>query len=308
MRRALLILGTCLAPSAALAHAGEAHAAAGLGRMDSFELYVVLPMLLAALIYGAGLARLWRRAGRGRGIETWRAGCFAGAMLALALALIWPFDVLGASLLSAHMVQHLLLTTAVAPLLVLSAPLTAALWALPLDARRAVGGLAQATGVRRGWRCLTLPLFAWVCYAASLWLWHMPRFYEAAARDALVHAIEHLCFLLSALLLWWAALLSARISALGGAAGVFLLFTTGLQDGLLGALLTFAPRPLYAFYLESGPLLGLDPLADQQLAGITMWIFGGMVYLGAALALASQVLLRPGPAAPPSARAAPSAT
>lgn len=215
MRRALATLGAALAPSLALAHEGDAHGAVDLWRAYGFDLYVVLPMLLAAGIYGAGVARLWRRAGRGRGVETWRAGCFAGAMLALGLALIWPFDVLGGMILSAHMVQHLLLTTAAAPLLALSAPLAAGLWALPPAARRAAGGVAHAAGMRRGWTLLTLPLFAWAFYAASLWLWHMPRFYEAAARDELVHILEHLCFLASALVLWWTALLSARTSALG---------------------------------------------------------------------------------------------
>jgi putative membrane protein len=215
VRRALATLGAALAPSLALAHEGDAHGAVDLWRAYGFDLYVVLPMLLAAGIYGAGVARLWRRAGRSRGVETWRAGCFAGAMLALGLALIWPFDVLGGMILSAHMVQHLLLTTAAAPLLALSAPLAARLWALPRAARRAAGGVAHAAGMRRGWTLLTLPLFAWAFYAASLWLWHMPRFYEAAARDELVHILEHLCFLASAMVLWWTALLSARTSALG---------------------------------------------------------------------------------------------
>jgi cytochrome c oxidase assembly factor CtaG len=293
VRRALATLGAALAPSLALAHEGDAHGAVDLWRAYGFDLYVVLPMLLAAGIYGAGVARLWRRAGRSRGVETWRAGCFAGAMLALGLALIWPFDVLGGMILSAHMVQHLLLTTAAAPLLALSAPLAAGLWALPRAARRAAGGVAHAAGMRRGWTLLTLPLFAWAFYAASLWLWHMPRFYEAAARDELVHILEHLCFLASALVLWWTALLSARTSALGVGAGIFLLFTTALQDGLLGALLAFAPRPLYGLYAENAHLLGLDPVADQQLGGIIMWIFGGLIYLTAALVLAWRFLLAP---------------
>ena len=93
MRRVLALLGAALAPSLALAHEADAHGAVDLWRAYRFQ--VVLPMLLAAVIYGAGVARLWRRAGRGRGVEAWRAGCFAGAMLALGLALIWPFDVLG---------------------------------------------------------------------------------------------------------------------------------------------------------------------------------------------------------------------
>ena len=294
MRRALATLGAALAPSLALAHEGDAHGAVDLWRAYGFDLYVVLPMLLAAGIYGAGVARLWRRAGRGRGVETWRAMCFASAMLALGLALIWPFDVLGGMFLSAHMAQHILLTAAAAPLLVLSVPLTAGLWALPLAARRAAGGVAHTAGIRQGWRWLTLPLFAWALYAASLWLWHMPRFYEAAAGDEWVHVLEHVCFLGSALMLWWTALLSARTSALGVGTGIFLLFTTACQDGLLGALLVFAPRPLYGFYIEAAQLLGRDPLADQELAGVFMWVFGGMIYLAAALALAWRMLATDG--------------
>lgn len=293
MRRAPLVLGAAPAPSQAFAHAGDA-SVPDIWHAYSLDLYVVLPMLLIAAVYGLALARLWGRAGRGRGIESWRAVCFAAAMLALSLALIWPFDVLGGLILSAHMIQHVLLTAVAAPLLVLSAPLTAGLWALPPAARRVAGGLAHAPGMRQGWRYLTLPLFAWAFYAASLWLWHMPRFYEAAARDTLVHVLEHLCFLASALVLWWAALVSARSSALGVVTGIFLLFTTAVQDGLLGALLVFAPRSLYSFYAETAHLLGRDPLADQQVAGVVMWIFGGMVYLSAALALAWRFLLPDG--------------
>lgn len=293
VRSLLLALGVTLAPFPALGHAGDAHGAFDLWRAYSLDLHVVLPMLLVAGVYGAGLARLWRRAGPGRGIETWRAGCFVGAMLALSLALIWPLDVLGGVLLSAHMLQHLLLTVVAAPLLVLSAPLTAALWALPRAGRRVTGVVARTAAMRHGWQVVTLPLFAWAFYAANLWLWHMPRLYGPAAQDELVHALEHLCFLASALVLWWAALLSARTSPLGAASGIFLLFTTGLQDGLLGALLTFAPRPLYPLYAGPPHLLGLGPVADQQLAGITMWILGGLIYLAAALALAWRLLFAP---------------
>jgi putative membrane protein len=294
VRRALVIVGVAaLLPASAHAHEAGAPGASDLWRAYSLDMYVTVPMLLAAAIYATGLWRLWRRAGRGRGVQTWRAACFAGAMVALGLALIWPFDVLGGVFLSAHMVQHVLLTTVAAPLLVLSAPIAASLWALPAAARRLVGGVARTGGIRRGWHYLTLPLFAWAFYATSLWLWHMPRLYEAAARDDLVHALEHVSFLASALVLWWTALLSVRTSALGASAGIFLLFTTALQDGLLGALLAFAPRPLYGVYAEAAHLLGHDPVADQQVAGIIMWIFGGLVYLTAALGLTWRFLLAP---------------
>ena len=136
---------------------------------------------------------------------------------------------------------------------------------------------------------MTLPLIAWAFYAASLWLWHMPPFYEAAARDGLLHTLEHLCFLASALVLWWTACCRPAPPC-WAVTGILLLFTTSLQDGLLGALLTFTPRPLYGFYAEAS---SLDALADQQLAGVIMWILGGLIYLAAALVLAWRVLFAP---------------
>jgi putative membrane protein len=121
----------------------------------------------------------------------------------------------------------------------------------------------------------------------------MPRLDEVAVRDEVLHTVEHLSFLASALLLWWAVVRSTRGTTLGLGAGIFLLFTTALQEGLLGALLTFAPRPPYGIHGQEDPgFLGLGPLADQQLAGIIMWIPGGLVHLMAAVVVAEPWLVR----------------
>lgn len=281
-QRGLIAVAGLLASRSVHAHT-EAAAPASLWQAYTLDAEVLVPMLLFAGLYIAGLRRMWRRAGSGRGVEYWRVGCFAAAMLALILALIWPFDVLGGFSLAAHMTQHVLLTTVAAPLLVLCAPVVTMIWALPIDWRRRLGNAGQNRLIRSGWRAVTLPLFAWLFYALCLWCWHMPALYQAALHNDGLHIFEHVSFFASALLLWWTALISVRTTELGLGAGIFLLFTTSLQAGLLGALLTFAQRPFYPFYETTVSGFGLDTLADQQLAGILMWIPGGLVYLAGAM-------------------------
>jgi putative membrane protein len=206
-------------------------------------------------------------------------------MLALSLALIWPLDALGGAALSAHMAQHVTLTAIAAPLLAASAPIVTGLWALPRAWRRTLGAVGRTAVTRSGRSVLTLPIFAWCLYTAMLWIWHMPGPYQAAVLDDALHTLEHISFLTGALLLWWTVLLSVRGSALGLGSGVFLLFTTGLQEGLLGALLTFSPRPLYPLYELAPGLWNITALEDQQLAGLLMWVPGGFIYLAGGLVL-----------------------
>jgi cytochrome c oxidase assembly factor CtaG len=87
----------------------------------------------------------------------------------------------------------------------------------------------------------------------------------------------------SALLFWWALLYAP--TRLGYGAGVFYLFTTSVHTGILGALLTFAPRVWYPAYAATAPLWGYTPLQDQQVGGLIMWVPAGVVYLAAGLAL-----------------------
>lgn len=270
-------------PATAIAH-GNATAPVSLWQAYTFDTEIIVPLLIFTVLYLIGLQRIWSRAGVGRGVARWRVGCFAAGMVALILALVWPFDALGSYSLAAHMTQHVLLTTFAAPLLVLAAPVVTLLWGLPFTWRRSLAGFGRQRHIRRGRNVLTIPVIAWLGYALALWLWHTPAAYQAAVRNETLHILEHVSFLASALLLWWTALVSVRATSFGFGTGVFLLFTTSLQAGLLGALLTFARRPFYPIYETN--VFGLTPVADQQLAGIIMWIPGGFVYLGGALLLA----------------------
>lgn len=231
------------------------------------------PLLLAHWAYGRGVLRAWARAGRGRIIERWRVAAFVSGEATIVLALISPLDGLGETLLSAHMVQHLLLTTAAPLLLVLSAPERAWTWALPHKWRRL--GRARIIGcLMQAWSALTQPLTAFVLHSAALWAWHAPALFDAALRDEGVHTLEHLTFFVTALMFWSGV--CARRTAPGYAA--LLVLSLFMQCGLLGAVLSLAPVQLYA-YGDRAMLWGLSPLEDQQISGLIMWAPAGLLYL-----------------------------
>ncbi|WP_226986105.1 cytochrome c oxidase assembly protein [Ramlibacter tataouinensis] len=254
----------------------------------SFDPVVLVPLLLAVWLYGRGLRQLWTSAGWGRGVALSHVVAFAFGTAALFVALVSPLDVLGEELLSAHMAQHALLVTAAPVLLLLGKPGAVLAWALPAESRKRFlrshpwRALAALIGA------LSRPLPSAFLHGLALWGWHAPRAFDAAVASYGVHMLEHACFFGTALL-FWKAILDAH-SRRRAAAALGAAFATLVHGGLLGALLTTAPFPLYAWYLDRTAPWGLNALEDQQLAGLIMWVPMGIVYLGACLALASRLL------------------
>jgi putative membrane protein len=205
---------------------------------------------------------------------------FAGGVASLALALSPPLSGLAATFLSAHMAQHIVLAAVAPPLLLLGRPVVL-IWALPF----AVRGLLRGPPSRL-WRRATQPATAFVIEAAVLWGWHMPAAVALASRAPLAHAAMHLGFLGGGLLFWASLAAPGRGEARGHALTAAASFLTMLHTGFLGALLTFAPFPLYASYAAEIPGRALTALEDQQFAGLLMWIVCGTIYLVATLVLA----------------------
>ena len=232
------------APAVAHAHAGAAPEPHDLWTAWSWEPAVLIGLAVAGWAYARGVRALWARAGRGRGVARWRAGCYAGGLAAVALAMVSPIDAVSAALFSVHMVQHLLLIVVAAPLIALGEPLAATLWALPVGARRAVGRWWRgARAWRAAWHALRLPLVVWTIHLGALWAWHAPRLYDAALRSPAVHALEHASFFVTALLFWWVLADRHARRRLGFGPAVLYLFTAALQCTVLGALLAVARRP-----------------------------------------------------------------
>jgi putative membrane protein len=269
MRR-LALLPLLLAAAPAAAHGG------GLPDQPDFDPWVVLPLALSWILYARGTAQFWRRAAPGRGVPRWRAACFAAGWASLLLALLPPLRQAGHGLFTAHMLEHELLMVAAAPLLVLGRPIGPLLWALPPRARRVLSRAAQAPPLAALWRALTAPLAATLLHGVALWASHLPQLFEAVLEHPGLHRLQHVSFLGSALVFWW-AMLERRPRAPGPAFGP--LFVTSIHASLLGALFLFAPRPWYPRQVLGAAAWGLSPLEDQQLGGMLMWVVGDLAFL-----------------------------
>lgn len=214
-----------------------------------------------------------------------RAAALAGGLVAIVVAFLPPVDRASAELFSAHMAQHLLLIVVAAPLLVLGRPVRAALRGLPPGVRRRLVRPGPFRAVGRVGRAVTRPVPAWVLFTIVLWAWHLPSPYEAAIRNEPIHWLEHVSFLGTAALAWSVVLRERAGEGLGTLGRALFLVATAVQSGLLGALLLFAPTPLYPVHGAGPASWGLTPLEDQQLAGAIMWIPPGAVYLVVAAVL-----------------------
>lgn len=271
-----------LYPRAALAHAGQPPAPHDLWTSWSFEPWVVVPMIVAGALYAIGAKRLTRLSRRSRVLPRWRRMAFAAGMILLAVALVSPLDPLGSALFAAHMAQHEVMMVLAAPLLVLGLPLVPMLWALPIAWRRRIGGWGKRA-LRRPWRMITQPAVAFVLHALVVLIWHVPGLYQATLRSDLIHALQHLSFVGTALIFWWALVSGGHRARARYGAAVLCLFGAALYGSALGALLTFAESPWYPGYGSWALVWGLTPLEDQQLGGLIMWIPAGLVHLPTAL-------------------------
>jgi len=252
----------------AVAHGGE-HGAPGW----TLDPLLVVPLLAVLLVYLVGHHRLKFRSTAPR---PW--GRFVGGWSVLALALVSPLHEAGERSFTLHMIEHELIML-VATLLLASAHAGGALaWGLP----RALRPVARTKALTATWRALTEPVTATVVQGLVMWVWHMPALFDRALEQPGWHVAQHGSFLLASLL-FWSAMFAGRDRRRYGAAAACL-FLTSLIGGALGALMSLSASPWYEPYARLGVSgLGLDPVADQQLAGLVMWIPGGLVHAGAAL-------------------------
>jgi putative membrane protein len=240
----------------------------------SFEPVTVALLALSALLYAVGAARLQRRR---RPLSRRRTTAFYAGLGVLAVALLSPLHALSEVLLSAHMVQHLLLILAAAPLLVYGAAVVPVVVGLP----RSIRSLTQRTRsvVAPTLRSLFNPIVVGCLQALAIWLWHLPALYRWGLNSSALHALEHASFLSTALLFWTLVIGAGRRRRPMYGVAIVVVFATMLQSSALGAVLSFATRPLYSVHLVGAREWGIEPLVDQELAGLIMWIPAGAIYL-----------------------------
>jgi putative membrane protein len=239
----------------------------GLLTQWDWEPSILIGIALLSAGYAYAIGPLRRKHGLGPPAQRGRIVLFVLAQLTLVLALLSPIDEIGDEyLFSAHMVQHLLLSTLWPPLLLLSLPD----WLVrPLFQRGWFSAIASF---------LTLPAIAIILFNVDVYLWHIPGLYDATLENQWVHIAEHLSFMGFGVLNWWPVLSPLREQRLSYPLQILYLFADGMFMMVLGIVFTFSPTVFYSPYLTAPRLWGLSPLTDQQLGGLIMWYPGNLPY------------------------------
>lgn len=237
----------------------------------------VHPLVLGGLV-AAAAAYLWalrRFPARGRQPLYFWAG-----LLALVVALQSPLDVGAGYLFTLHMLQHMLLMIAAAPLLALGTPLALLGW---LSRRPVIGPVME-------W--VWSPPLALALYVGNFAIWHVPAAYDLALRSEAVHVLQHLLFLGTGLA-FWGVIASPYPAVVQASYGrrIAMLLAAAIGNWAVSLILALAKRPLYHPYEEAPRLWGFTPLADQTFGAALMWVMSNMMYVGA-IVLIVFVLLR----------------
>lgn len=202
---------------------------------------------------------------RGYRVPRSQLATFATGLLLMAIALLSPVDQKSEELLSAHMIQHLLIADLAAPLILVGIRTPVLFFLLP---RPALVSLARRTRLRAGFRFLRRPLVAIPVFMLVLYGWHIVPLFEGALRNNVLHGIQHQSFVAISLLVWWSAIEPKRRRLRGELWKAGHILGARLVSMMLGMALLATRSPLYdGFYGDSAERYGLTALHDQQLAG-----------------------------------------
>jgi putative membrane protein len=209
------------------------------------EAAVLVPAL--SLSYALALRRF--PAGRSR------VASFVLGQLLLVAVFVTPLESLALHyLLTAHLLQNVVLAE----------------WAPALTVLAVPPALARALTRTAPLRQLTHPVVALVAWLATYFAWHVPWLYDLALRhsQSVLH-LEHVCYFVAGCMLWWPVFQDEPRRLPSGVRAAYL-FAAFVLVSPLGLLLALLPTPAYDFYVDAPRVWGLSPLADQQLAGLTM--------------------------------------
>ena len=256
----------------------------------SLPIFLTLSIAITAAIYLRGWLAIRRT--RPDQFDDTRLASFLGGLAVLWLAIGSPMDGFADALLSAHMVEHLLLMSAVPPLLLYGLPVVPLLRGLPEPLRRWIAGpLLRASWLRRLGHWLVTPLVAWLLMNLAFLGWHIPAAYDFALEHENWHVVEHLCFLGTSILFWWCILWPWPAQAHRRNWGILIyLVAADVVNPMLAAFLAFCDRPVYRYYLDHPNPFGVDPVQDQVLGAVTMWVLGSFAFLVPAMVITVRLL------------------
>ena len=256
----------------------------------SLPVWLTLSLVATTLVYMRGWYAV--RKTRPECFTALRLVSFVTGMATLWLAIASPMDGFADALLSVHMIEHLLLMSAVPPLLLYGWPVVPLLRGIPSVLRRPLlNPLLRSSALRRLEHLLVTPLFAWLAMNLTFLGWHVPVAYNFALEHEGWHAFEHACFLGSSLLFWWHLLRPWPAEARHRSWGILVyLISADLVNTILSAFLAFCGRPVYTYYVARPNLFPISPTEDQVLGAVVMWVFGSIAFLMPAVVIAYQMV------------------
>jgi putative membrane protein len=256
------------------------------------------PIVLSGTLIVLGLvyARGWLAIRRTRPIQfpLWRLGAFLLGLAVIWVAIASPLDGFADVLLSAHMVEHLLLMSFAPPLLLLGRPVVPLLRGLPrVVTVHLLGPLIRAKALRQLGHVLITPLVAWLLMNLVFLGWHVPAAYDFALEHEHWHEFEHMCFLGTSILFWWPLVRPWPTQEIyAGWLLLLYLVMADIVNTLLSAFLAFCDRPVYPYYLREANPFDISPLSDQRAGAVVMWVIGSVVFLVPAVVLTIRLLHR----------------
>lgn len=237
-----------------------------------FEIHpsVLIGCALLAGVYAWAIGPGARRAGWDEvKAERWRVWSWALGVATIFFSLDGPLHELSDEyLFSAHMTQHMLLMLVMPPLLILGMP--------PALIRRTL----RTRWVRAVARPLTHPVIAFVAYNLVFIGWHFPAAYNAALEHHPLHIVQHLMFMVVAVMMWWPVIAPlAELERIpDGPVLMLYVFAFGIPSTILSAFITMSEGLFYPFYAAAPRVTSLTPLQDQRLGGLLMWIPGMLIF------------------------------
>jgi putative membrane protein len=255
----------------------------------AFSVLLALAMFFVAYQYLRGWLLL--RPNPSSPIPPWRAAGFL-----LGLSLIWaacgsPLAAFDHSLLTFHMIKHLLLMTIAPALILLGDPLRVFWIATPSFVQQPLRRVLRQPSLRRVARTLTNPALCWTVSALTLFAWHLPTVFAVSMMSDTWHVIEQTSFLVAGFLFWWPLIHPWPSLSTGPRWWMLLyLFLATLPCDILSGFLVFSDRVAYPMYFSAPRLFGFSVLADQQCAAALMWTCITLLYLVPAAILCSKLL------------------
>lgn len=271
-------LALALAPSVAFAHGSDApkpSVSLMLTRWEFDPLFIIV----------AGAATWWyvataRAVSRSHPASPWprkRSAYFLSGIGVMAFAVMSPPFSYDGVLFTVHMWQHILLMMVAAPFVLLGTPITLLL--------RSVSGATRRNVIlpilhSRAVRAVTFPVVAWLAFSGTLWGSHYSPLFNAALEHPWLHTFEHLLYVTSALMFWWQVIgLDPTPWRMAHPIRMLYVFLQMPQNSFLALSIYETNRVLYSHYATTLRTWGPTPLEDQQLAGITMWVIGDVLFL-----------------------------